>query len=236
MQKPFLVVQNLKRDYHGGPVVVNALRGVDLTIAPGEIVALSGPSGSGKTTLLNLIGGLDSPTSGSITVGDLELANQSDRSRSAYRNRTVGFVFQNHNLLPHLTVLENIALPLLVAEEPYPAALKTAAEVLDWVGLSHRRDFRPGELSGGQAGRVALARALASNPSLLLGDEITGNLDSAAGEVILTLIRRRVTETNMTALIVSHDPAVARWADRTLSLLDGQLKAGHRAGHRPENL
>ncbi len=225
--KPFLTVRNLTRDYHGGPVVVRALRGVDLTVAPGEIVALSGPSGSGKTTLLNLIGGLDSPTSGTITVDDIELANQSDRALSGYRNRAVGFVFQNHNLLPHLTVVENIALPLLVAEVPYAAALETAAEVLDWVGLKDRRDFRPSELSGGQASRVALARALAGQPKLLLGDELTGNLDSVAGEVILSLIRRRVTETNMTALIVSHDPAVANWADRTLHLHDGRLEAGH---------
>jgi putative ABC transport system ATP-binding protein len=224
MPEPYVRVRGLSKDYTGG-VTVHALADVSFSVSPGEVVALTGPSGSGKTTLLNLLGGLDVPTAGEISVGGRSLGGLKDRELSLYRNCEVGFVFQTYNLLPHLTALENVAVPLLVRGFSFDEARNRAAELLDEMGLAERRTSLPSKLSGGQAQRVALARALATEPRLLLGDEVTGNLDRATGWEMLELIRAQVAGRGLTAIVVTHDASVSGWADRALELQDGRLVA-----------
>lgn len=225
MSTPHLSCRKLTKDYSGGPRTVAALKGVELTIQRGEFVALHGPSGSGKTTLLNIIGGLDTPSSGEVVVGGRSLTELDDAELSAYRNQAVGFVFQSYQLLPHLGAAENVAVPLLISGVRLADAVERATELLDELGLADKAPFRPARLSGGQQQRVALARALVSDPELLLGDEVTGNLDSTTGAAILELIRRHARRRGLTVLLVSHDPAVAAAADRRLELVDGRLVA-----------
>jgi putative ABC transport system ATP-binding protein len=222
MPEPYIEVRGLAKDYTGG-VTVHALADVSFTVLPGEVVALTGPSGSGKTTLLNLIGGLDVPTAGEVRVGGRSLGGLDDGELSLYRNREVGFVFQTYNLLPHLTALENVAVPLLVRGLSFEEARGRAAELLGEMGLADRGSSLPPKLSGGQAQRVALARALSTEPRLLLGDEVTGNLDRATGREMLDLIRSQVAGRGLTALVVTHDASVSDWADRALELQDGRL-------------
>jgi len=222
MPEPYIEVRGLAKDYTGG-VTVHALADVSFTVLPGEVVALTGPSGSGKTTLLNLIGGLDVPTAGEVRVGGKSLGGLDDGELSLYRNREVGFVFQTYNLLPHLTALENVAVPLLVRGLSFEEARGRAAELLGEMGLADRGSSLPPKLSGGQAQRVALARALSTEPRLLLGDEVTGNLDRATGREMLDLIRSQVAGRGLTALVVTHDASVSDWADRALELQDGRL-------------
>lgn len=220
-------VRGMHKAYRTGKLVNEVLRGIDLDIATGEMVSIMGPSGSGKSTLLHAIGGLDSDYTGEITVDGRNLHELGDVDLSGYRNRFVGFVFQAFYLLPHMTVLENVALPAVFARGDATladAAIRTRAqEVLDEVELGARADSKPTTLSGGQRQRVAIARALFNRPKLMLCDEPTGNLDSKMGGQILELFRRLNRRENITVLIVTHDPKIAEATTRRLRVDDGLL-------------
>ena len=230
--QPIVLAEKLTRTYHMGEAVVQALRAVDLSIWPGEFVALMGASGSGKSTLLNLLGCLDRPTSGRYCLAGQEVAALSAGQRAMLRNRTIGFIFQNFNLLPRLTALENVILPLLYrskitngkpADPPQHADPRRKALVaLGRVGLARRAGHHPNELSGGERQRVSIARALVTEPALLLADEPTGNLDSKTGSEILRLLQQ-INREGHTILMVTHDPQVAAGARRTLLMRDGRM-------------
>ena len=213
-----VVVANVTKAFDGGRVT--ALRDVSLDVAPGELVALTGPSGSGKSTLLNLIGSLDEPDSGTITVDGLRLEVI---DAIAYRAETVGFVFQFHHLIPTISALDNVQVPMLGRGRDRAARERTSRELLAEVGLAGRADAVPGTLSGGERQRVAIARALANDPRLLLADEPTGALDSETGAQVLSLLQRLRAERGMTVLLVTNDDDVAATADRTLRLRDGRV-------------
>ena len=215
---------NLTRCYEMGDAQVDALRGVDLTVARGEFVALVGPSGSGKSTLLNLIGGLDRPTSGQVWINGTELSASDEQTLTRHRRQHVGFVFQSFNLLPRLTAEENVALPLMFSGIPEQERRARARALLERVGLGHRLDHRPTQLSGGEQQRVAIARALIGEPALLLADEPTGNLDTTIGAEIMSLLKALNQERGLTLLVVTHDPEVAAFADRVVKLRDGQVE------------
>jgi ABC-type lipoprotein export system ATPase subunit len=206
---------------YGDGVGVRALDGVSLVIREGEFVAVMGPSGSGKSTLLNLLGALDRPTSGVCRVGGEDLAKVKDLDR--FRSKMVGFVFQLHNLIPTLSSAENVEIPLQEENADEGARLARAVKLLQLVGLGDRLDFLPAQLSGGQRQRVAIARALANNPAIILADEPTGNLDSKSTNEIMDLMRRLNREQGMTFIVVTHNPIVARAADRIVTLRDGRV-------------
>jgi len=214
---------NLHRRYEMGDAHVDALRGVNLTVEQGEFVALVGPSGSGKSTVLNLVGGLDRPTEGEIWVDSVELTAQDERGLTAHRRHRVGFVFQSFNLLPRLTALENVALPLMFSGVLEQERMARARGFLEQLGLSGRLSHRPTQLSGGEQQRVAIARALVAEPALLLADEPTGNLDTTTGGEIMSLLKALNAERGLTLLIVTHDHEVAAFADRIVRLRDGQV-------------
>jgi putative ABC transport system ATP-binding protein len=216
----------LTRRYKMGDAFVDALRGVDLTVARGEFVALVGPSGSGKSTVLNLIGGLDRPTSGQVWINGTELSASDERTLTRHRRQHVGFVFQSFNLLPRLTAEENVALPLMFSGVPEKERRARARALLERVGLGPRLTHRPTQLSGGEQQRVAIARALVGQPALLLADEPTGNLDTTIGAEIMALLRELNQEQGLTLLVVTHDPEVAAFADRIVRLRDGRLQEG----------
>jgi len=216
-------LQDVWRLYHMGEETINALAGITLEINQGEFVSIVGPSGSGKSTLLHIIGGLDSPTKGSIIVDGQDLSKASDRELSAYRNKKVGFVFQTFNLQPTYNALENVALPLVFARVPLGKRNQIAREALDTVGLGDRVRHKPGELSGGERQRVGIARALVNNPKILLADEPTGNLDSKARERIMELLTRLNKERGLTLVLVTHDLESARNANRMFQMHDGEL-------------
>jgi putative ABC transport system ATP-binding protein len=216
---PSIVARDVRKTYDGGRVV--ALDRATLTVAPGEIVALMGPSGSGKSTLLHCVAGLDSLTGGSAYIGDADLRELDDRHLTILRRDRVGFVFQSFNLIPTLTAIENIKLPLLLAGRHGDEAWIDT--VVDTVGLRDRLEHRPNELSGGQQQRVAVARALASRPEIIFADEPTGNLDSRSGAEILRFMRRAVDELGQTIVMVTHDPGAASYADRIVFLADGKV-------------
>lgn len=216
--------ENLSRHYLVGKVDVPALGGVSLDVLPGEFVALVGPSGSGKSTLLNLVGGLDRPTGGSLRVAGLELTTATERQLVQYRRQKIGIIFQSFNLLAARTALENVETPLTLTEVPRRARRERARELLASVGLEKRADHKPNELSGGEMQRVAVARALANQPSLLLADEPTGNLDTRTGQGILELLRATVREHDVTLLLVTHDLEVASHADRIVHMRDGRVQ------------
>jgi putative ABC transport system ATP-binding protein len=224
MTTPLIRAVALARRYQMGKTSVDALRGVDLDVAPGEFVALVGPSGSGKSTLLHLIGGLVRPTGGEVWVNGMELGRSSDRELVLYRRDTLGFVFQSFNLLPIKTAWENIAVPLMLAGAPLERRRARALALLEQLGLGQRANHRPAELSGGEQQRVAIARALANHPRLILADEPTGNLDSRTGNEIMALLRRLVRDEGLTLLLVTHDMSVARYADRIVHLRDGAVQ------------
>jgi putative ABC transport system ATP-binding protein len=211
-------VRGLTRIYRTGPDEVHALRGVDLELCSGELLALLGPSGSGKSTLLNLLGGIDRADGGEIRFRGEELTRFDDRALARYRRRHVGFVFQSYNLIPSLTARENVELACAGAERPI-----AAADALELVGLSARMDHFPGQLSGGEQQRAAVARAIAKRPELLLCDEPTGAVDSRAGVRILELIERCSVELGAATVLVTHNAAIAAMADRVLSLVDGRI-------------
>jgi putative ABC transport system ATP-binding protein len=212
------------RRYKMGDAFVDALRGVNLNLERGEFVALVGPSGSGKSTLLNLIGGLDRPTSGEVWIDSVELSATDERTLTQHRRRHVGFVFQTFNLLPRLTAEENVALPLMFSGVPENERRERAQELLRGVGLGGRLTHRPTQLSSGEQQRVAIARAMVGRPSLLLADEPTGNLDTTTGGEIMTLLSQLNQERGMTLLVVTHDPEVAAFAHRIVTLRDGRVE------------
>lgn len=209
--------------YHRGPEEIMALRGIDLTIATGEFVAISGKSGCGKSTLLHIIGALEPPTSGRVVVDGLDLASLPDRELTRFRRDRVGVVFQSFNLLPLLTVEENVALPRVLQDVPYRQAAGEAARWLEEVELSHRRDHKPHQVSGGEMQRAAIARALINRPAVLLADEPTGNLDSATAAQIMDLFARLHRNWGQTVVLVSHAGEVAAYADRVLAMQDGVI-------------
>ncbi len=214
----------LTRHYNMGPAVIRAVDGVSLEIMPGEFAALLGASGSGKSTLLHLLAGLDRATSGSIEVGGRELGRLSAAELARYRRDTVGMVFQSFYLVPSMTLLENVELPMRFAEIERAERSLRARQALERVGLGGRMNHRPGELSGGEQQRASLARALVNRPSLLLADEPTGNLDSRTGEEIMSLIREFNETLHMTVLLVTHERSLAdRYAQRLLQMADGKL-------------
>lgn len=219
------------KHYQRGQVEVAALRGVDLEIQKGEFISIMGPSGSGKTTLLHLIGGLDGVSSGSICVSGKDLSQLSEKDLARYRLTSVGYVFQDFNLMPTLSAVENVALPLMLANWSRHKALEKAASLFDFLGLEARKDHTPNQLSGGEMQRVSVARALIADPPVLLADEPTGNLDSVAGEEILSLLRKLANEREQTIIMVTHDAKAAAYADRIVTLKDGCIR-----GHSPVRL
>ncbi|MCB9420179.1 MAG: ATP-binding cassette domain-containing protein [Ardenticatenaceae bacterium] len=218
-------LSGLERHFERGETAVQALRGLDLTIQPGECVALVGPSGSGKSTLLNLLGGLDRPSTGELWLDGVPLHTAGEKERTDHRRQRVGFIFQSFNLLPRLTALENVAVPLMLAGVGRAEREARAAELLQQVGLGHRLDHYPSELSGGEQQRTAVARALIHHPALILADEPTGNLDSITGDEVMALLRDLNKKQHITLVVVTHDPDVAAYADRVVRLRDGQIAA-----------
>jgi putative ABC transport system ATP-binding protein len=222
-ETPLVRLKDIKKTYLMGKVPVYALRGLDLEISDGEMVAIMGPSGSGKTTLLNVVGLLDSPSTGSYKLVGDEVAKLSDRKRSQLRNKRFGFVFQIYNLLPRLTAAENVMIPLIYGGVPRRERRPRAEAALEAVALKDRMRHRPSELSGGEQQRVAIARALVNEPSVILADEPTGNLDSKSGAAIMDLIQQLHREREVTVVLVTHDASVAARAERTVQLKDGQV-------------
>jgi len=220
---PIVVVDHVGKTYGAGASAVHAVQDVSFTIAPGELVALVGRSGSGKTTLLNLIGGLDRPDSGTVTVDGREVSALTEKGLVALRRDVVSFVFQTFGLVPVLSASENVGIPLRLRALPTDVREARVALLLELVGLSSHARQRPGELSGGQQQRVAIARALANSPRLLIADEPTGQLDTETGLAIMALLRAVVQAEGMTALISTHDPLMIQVADRVVRLADGRL-------------
>jgi putative ABC transport system ATP-binding protein len=217
--EPLFRVTGLGKTYRTGEVEVRALHDVDLEVAAGEFIVLLGASGSGKSTLLNILGGLDVPSTGRVMFGEQDLTTSSEAELTAYRRRHVGFVFQFYNLIPSLTVRENIALVTDIVEQPMPVD-----EAIDRVGLTPRRDHFPAQLSGGEQQRVAIARAIVKRPEVLLCDEPTGALDYETGKLVLEVIARINREIGTTAVVITHNAAIARMADRVVYLGDGRIQ------------
>jgi lipoprotein-releasing system ATP-binding protein len=219
-----LEVRGLCKTYTTGPSRVEVLAGIDLELKAATTTALVGASGAGKSTLLHLLGALDRPTSGSVSFHGEDLFRKSDRELAAFRNRSIGFVFQFHHLLPEFTALENVMMPALIARTAHDKARATAEELLNDVGLGHRMTHRPGELSGGEQQRVAIARALALSPELLLADEPTGNLDMRTSEGVHALLAELQRKKGLTLVVVTHNEHLAAAMGRTVRLVDGWLE------------
>jgi len=215
----------ITKEYQMGTQIVHALRGVDLTIEKGEMVSIMGPSGSGKSTLMNVIGCLDLPTSGTYTLDGLDVSAMSDDDQARVRNRRIGFVFQQFNLLPRTSAIKQVALPLMYAGVGRRERYAKAKTALETVGLGDRIDHRPDELSGGQQQRVAIARALVVEPNIILADEPTGALDTESGEEILNLFGELNRERGMTVVVVTHDPDVVHHTQRTIWIRDGRIQS-----------
>jgi putative ABC transport system ATP-binding protein len=222
-----ILTYKLTRDYDMGGEIVRALRGVDVQIRKNEYVAVMGPSGSGKSTLMNLVGCLDTPTAGEYWLNGQKVSDLSDDQLARIRNKEIGFVFQTFNLLPRADALHNVELPLIYAGLPAKQRRERAAAALQKVGLGDRMDHRPNELSGGQRQRVAIARALVNDPSILLADEPTGNLDSATGTEIMALFRQ-LHDSGQTIVLVTHEHDIAAHARRQIHLLDGRIERDER--------
>ncbi|MCK6371102.1 MAG: lipoprotein-releasing ABC transporter ATP-binding protein LolD [Gammaproteobacteria bacterium] len=219
-----LVCAGLEKEFTEGPAVVRVLCGIDLTIGRGERIAIIGASGAGKTTLLQLLGGLDTPTRGSVSVLGRNLAEIGQAERGRVRNESIGFVYQFHHLLPEFTALENVAMPLLLRRLSLEDVRARARLLLDKVGLGDRLEHKPGELSGGERQRVAVARALVTQPAVVLADEPTGNLDHRTGDRVFDLMLELNAETGTSLVVVTHDSARARSMDRVLHMEDGRLQ------------
>ncbi len=226
MGKPVIHASGVTRNLKLGAHIVHALRGVDLEIYASEMVGIIGPSGSGKSTLLGIIGGLDSPTEGKIEIDGVDITKMNEGQLTDIRNQKIGFVFQFFNLIPTLTALENVALPVEFAQVRRHQPFNRAKELLDMLGLGGRFHHRPNELSGGQQQRVAIARALANDPPILLADEPTGNLDTHSGETVLQALNTIRDEGGTTVVLVTHDQSLATQMDRVLTLVDGRITNG----------
>ena len=222
----FIEVHGLTKTYDGPGGPLEVLRGLELAVERGEMLAVVGASGVGKSTLLHVLGGLDSVDAGTVRIGDAVVDAMRDEERVVFRNRHVGFVFQFHHLLPEFTALENVAMPLLIAERPYDEARRRAEALLSRVGLADRLEHRPGALSGGEQQRVAVARALVCEPSVLFADEPTGNLDESTGLELQRLLRQMHAEHGLTSVIVTHNAAIAGACDRIVRLEGGRITPG----------
>lgn len=218
-------VTDLQREFQGGEETIQVLKHVQLSISTGEFVAIMGPSGSGKSTLLQLLGGLDTPTKGEVRINDIPLHELSEKERTLFRRRNIGFIFQNYQLLPMLTVEENIAFPLDADNVPQVEIKSRVNRLLKAVGLEGKGDMFPNVLSGGQQQRIAIARALSNQPRIVLGDEPTGNLDRKTGTTILNLLSKMHQEEKQTIVMVTHDIFAAGYADRVIMLKDGRIEA-----------
>jgi putative ABC transport system ATP-binding protein len=223
MATPVIELQDITKVYQMGEVEVHALRGVSLKVEKGEILTIMGPSGSGKSTMMNIIGCLDQPTDGTYLLEGKDVGHLQDDDLATIRNRRIGFVFQTFNLLARTTALQNVTLPLIYSGVGRTERRERAREALEAVGLGHRLDHLPTELSGGQQQRVAIARALANNPSIILADEPTGNLDSESGADVMAVLQGLNRERGMTVILVTHDPMIARHTERIIHLYDGQI-------------
>lgn len=224
MANPLIQITNIKRDFALGNEIVYVLKGINLEINKGEYVALMGPSGSGKSTLMNLLGCLDTPTSGTYVLNGKDVSKMHDDELAEIRNKEIGFVFQTFNLLPRTSALDNVALPMVYAGHSKSERKTRAEEVLNQVGLADRMDHQPNQLSGGQRQRVAVARALVNNPSIILADEPTGNLDSKTSEEIMKLFGD-IHKLGNTVIIVTHEEEVAAYAHRIIRLRDGLIES-----------
>lgn len=222
MSQPLIQVTDLKKHYQMGGTTVRALDGVSLEIQPHTFTIVMGPSGSGKSSLLYLLGGLDRSTSGQISINEERLDQMDENALALFRRRTMGFIFQSYNLITSMNALENVAFPMQFTGVPVAERNKRASELLEQVGLSDRSHHKPSELSGGQQQRVAVARALVNNPSLILADEPTGNLDTASGVVIMQMLAE-LHRAGRTVLVVTHDPRMTRFATHKIFLLDGHV-------------
>jgi len=223
MPGPVVSIRALRKSFASGEAELHVLRGIDIEISAGEMVAVVGASGVGKSTLLQIIGGLERPTSGGVYYDDTDIFGLGDTGLARFRNTNIGFVFQFHHLLPEFTAMENVLIPARIAGENQDSAAKRAGGLLSSVGLSGRLHHRPGELSGGEQQRVAVARALMMNPAILLADEPTGNLDTHTASSVHDLLRQLNREKGLTMVVVTHNEELARGSDRVLRMVDGQV-------------
>ena len=228
---PILRLTDICKDYQQGKEPVRVLKNINLTVEAGDYIAIMGPSGSGKTTLMNLIGCLDVPTSGQFELNGQDLKDLDEDSLAEIRNKHLGFVFQSFHLMPKMTALDNVALPLLYADVPLRERRERAAQALQAVGLGERMEFYPNQLSGGQCQRVAIARAMVGKPRLLLADEPTGALDTKAGNQVMEIFDK-LSQEGMTILMITHEPAIAQRAKKIYHILDGQLLTQAEEAHR----
>ncbi|MGD2176430.1 MAG: ABC transporter ATP-binding protein [Anaerolineae bacterium] len=220
---PLILTEDLRREFQMGHTTVHALDGVSISVEEGELLGVMGPSGSGKSTLLNIVGGLDRPSSGQIWVGGREMTALDENELAGYRRRDVGFVFQGFNLVATMTALQNVAFPMFFARVPRTHRRERARHLLEAVGLAPRMGHQPTELSGGEQQRVAIARALANDPTIILADEPTGNLDTHTGAEVMEVLARLNEEQGRTIIVVSHDPTVMAFMKRSIHLLDGRV-------------
>lgn len=220
---PVIRLQNVRKEYVVGDSHIHALDGVSLTVSPGEFVCISGRSGSGKSTMLNMLAGLEKPTSGEIVILDKHIENMSESARIRFRRQYIGFVFQSYNLMPQYTAVENVELPLMLRGVGRRERRRQALAVMEQVGIVSHAEHKPSELSGGQQQRVGIARALITRPPIVFADELTGNLDTKTSAEIMDLLTGLFRESGTTFMLVSHDPDMSQYTDRTIHLLDGKI-------------
>jgi len=220
---PVIRLQDVRKEYVVGDSHIHALDGVSLTVSPGEFVCISGRSGSGKSTMLNMLAGLEKPTSGEIVILDKHIENMSEGARIRFRRQYIGFVFQSYNLMPQYTAVENVELPLMLRGIGKRERRKQALAVMEQVGIVSHAEHKPSELSGGQQQRVGIARALITKPPIIFADELTGNLDTKTSAEIMDLLTGLFRSSGTTFMLVSHDPDMSRYTDRTIHLLDGKI-------------
>ena len=220
---PVIRLQDVRKEYVVGDSHIHALDGVSLTVSPGEFVCISGRSGSGKSTMLNMLAGLEKPTSGEIVILDKHIENMSEGARIRFRRQYIGFVFQSYNLMPQYTAVENVELPLMLRGIGKRERRKQALAVMEQVGIVSHAEHKPSELSGGQQQRVGIARALITKPPIIFADELTGNLDTKTSAEIMDLLTGLFRESGTTFMLVSHDPDMSQYTDRTIHLLDGKI-------------